>query len=67
MGSLLKAGHLWKRRELSVAPPNTGDPENFDTARACKRVQKFVPVALILFPQPVRQVVQEYRSEQSER
>ena len=42
-------------------------PENLDTAGTCKRVQIFVLVAFILLPQSVRQVVQEYRSEQSER
>jgi hypothetical protein len=41
--------------------------KNLNTTGTCKRVQIFVLVALILYPQSVRQVVQEYRSERSER
>jgi hypothetical protein len=44
--------------------------KNLNTTGTCKRVQIvqiFVLVALILYPQSVRQVVQEYGSERSER
>ena len=43
--------------------PSRAIPKTLDTAGTCKRVQIFVLVALILFPQSVREVVQEYRSE----
>ena len=60
--------HLWKRREsFSDEVANTVIAKNLNTAGTCKRVQIFVLVALVPYPQSVRQVVQEYRSERSER
>jgi hypothetical protein len=60
--------HLWKlRKSFSDEVANTVIAQNLNTAGTCKRVQIFVLVALILYPQSVRQVVQEYRNERSER